>query len=254
MLIFTFAGLIIGSFLNACIDRFPRGESIFSVHSNCDSCGRSLKIVDRIPFLSYLNLQGHCRFCGVRIPIRHLAVEIGTALLFALIWLRYPGSSETVLVAFYSSLLIVFLVIGLEKDTILDRVSYPAIAVALLFALWMPERTLSQMLVGGLIAFGTLLAIELLFPARKGKGLAKLAAFVGLALGYPSVWVALMLTVVIGVLITGALVLAQRMDRNDPITIGPFMAVGAIAAMLFGELIVSWGEGGIEQIVKLLSF
>jgi len=254
MLIFTFAGLIVGSFLNVCIDRFPRRESILSVRSNCDSCGSSLKIVDRIPILSYLNLQGHCRSCSVRIPIRHLAVEIGTALLFAVIWLRYPGSWETAVVAFYSSLLIVFLVIDLEKGTILDRVSYPAIAVALLFALWIPERTLSQMLVGGLIAFGSLLAIELLFPARKGKGVAKLAAFIGLALGYPGIWVALLLTLVAGVLITGALVLARRMDREEPIAIGPFLAVGAIVAMLFGELIVSWGEGGIEQIVILLSF
>ena len=254
MLIFTFAGLIVGSFLNVCIDRFPRGESILSVRSKCDSCGSSLKIVDRIPTLSYLNLQGHCRSCSVRIPIRHLAVEIGTALLFAVIWLRYPGSWETAIVAFYSSLLIVFLVIDLEKGTILDRVGYPAIAVALLFALWIPERTLSQMLVGGLIAFGSLLAIEFLFPARKGKGVAKLAAFIGLALGYPGVWVALLLTLVVGVVITSALVLSKRMDRKDPIAIGPFLAVGAIASMLFGELIVSWGEGGIEQIVRLLSF
>jgi prepilin signal peptidase PulO-like enzyme (type II secretory pathway) len=62
-----------------------------------------------------------------------------------------------------------------------------------------------------------------------------------------------LLTLVVGVLITGALVLSKRMDREDPIAIGPFLAVGAIAAMLFGELLVSWGEGGIEQIVRLLS-
>ena len=251
MLVFSLAGLLVGSFLNVCIDRFPRGESILSIQSKCDSCGDPLKIVDRIPILSYLY---DCRFCGVRIPIRHMAVEIGTAVLFAVIWLRYPGSWETAPIAFYSALLIVFLVIDLERGTILDRVSYPAIAVALLFALWIPEHTLPQMLIGGLIAFGSLMAIELLFPARKGKGIAKLAAFIGLALGYPDIWVALLLTLVVGVLITGALVLAKKMNHRDPIAMGPFLAVGAIAAMLFGELIVSWGEGGIEQIVKLLSF
>jgi leader peptidase (prepilin peptidase)/N-methyltransferase len=254
MLVFTLAGLFVGSFLNVCIDRFPRGESILSIKSRCYSCGEPLGIVDRIPVLSFLFLRGHCRHCGFQIPVRHLAVEIGTTLLFAVIWLRYPGSWETAIVAFYSSLLIVFLVIDLEKGTILDRVSYPAIAVALLFALWIPERTLPQMLVGGLIAFGTLLAIELLFPARKGKGVAKLATFIGLALGYPDVWVALLLTLVVGVLITGALVLSKRMDHKDPIAIGPFLAMGAIGAMLFGELIVSWGAGGIAQIVRLLSF
>jgi leader peptidase (prepilin peptidase)/N-methyltransferase len=254
MLVFTLAGLFVGSFLNVFIDRFPREESILSLRSKCDSCRQPLKIVDLIPIFSYLSTRGRCRYGGMRLPIRYLAVEIGTTLLFAVIWLRYPGSWETAIVAFYSSLLIVFLVINLEKGTILDRVSYPAIAVAFLFALWIPERTLPQMLAGGLIAFGTLLAIELLFPARKGKGVAKLAAFIGLALGYPDVWVALLLTLIVGVLITGALVLAKRMDHKDPIAIGPFLAVGAIGAMLFGELIVSWGEGGIEQIVRLLSF
>ena len=253
MLVFSLAGLFVGSFLNVLIDRFPREESILALRSTCDSCGEPLRLVDLIPIFSFLSTQGRCRYCGIRLPIRYLAVEIGTAILFAVIWLRYPGSWETAVVAFFSSLLVVFLVIDLEHGTILDRVSYPAIAVALLFALWIPERTLPQMLVGGLIAFGTLLAIELLFPARKGKGVAKLAAFVGLALGYPGVWVALLLTLVVGVVVTGALVAAKRMDRRDPISIGPFLAVGAIAAMLFGELIVSLGEGGIAQIVRLLS-
>ncbi len=254
MLVFALAGLFVGSFVNICIDRFPRGESILAVRSKCDFCGEPLKIVDLIPIFSYLFIRGHCRFCGVRIPIRHLAVEIGTALLFAVIWLRYPGSWETTLIAFYSSLLIVFLVIDLERGTILDRVSYPAIAVALLFALWVPERTMLQMLAGGLIAFGTLFAIQLLFRSGKGMGVAKLAAFIGLAVGYPYVWVALLLALVVGGLISGTLLLAKVIDRRDPIVIAPFLAVGAIGAMLFGELIMSWGAGGIGQIVKLLSF
>ncbi len=253
MLVFTLAGLFVGSFLNMLIDRFPREESILALRSKCDSCGEPLKIVDLIPIFSFLSTRGRCRYCGIRLPIRYLAIEIGTAILFAVIWLRYPGSWETAVVAFFSSLLIVFLVIDLEQGTILDRVTYPAIAVALLFALWIPERTLPQMLTGGLIAFGTLLAIERLFPARRGKGVAKLAAFIGLALGYPGVWVALLLTLVVGVVVTGALVVTKRIDREGPISIGPFLAVGAIAAMLFGELIMSWGEGGIAQIVRLLS-
>jgi leader peptidase (prepilin peptidase)/N-methyltransferase len=253
MLVFIFAGSLVGAFLNICIDRFPRGESIFAVRSKCDSCDAPLRIVDLIPILGYLFARGRCRHCSVRIPTRYLAVEIGTPVLFALIWLQYPGSWETTLIAFYSSLLIVFLVIELERGKILDQVAHPAIAVALMFALWIPERTALQMLVGGLIAFGTLGAIELLLPTDKGMGVAKLAAFIGLALGYPGVWVALLLTLVVGVVVTGALVVAKRMNREDPISIGPFLAVGAIAAMLFGELIVSWGEGGIAQIVRLLS-
>ena len=245
MLVFTFAGLLVGSFLNMCIDRFPRDESIVGGRSHCDACGHQLRVVDLIPILSYLFVRGHCHFCGVRIPIRNLGVEIGTVALFGVIWLRYPGSWETVLVAFYSSLLIVFVVIDLERGVILNRVSYPAIAVALLFALLVPERTALEMLAGGLIAFGVLLAIALLFPSGMGMGDVKLAAFIGLAVGYPYVWLALFLAFVVGGLIAGALVLAKVVGRRDPIAFGPFLAAGAVITMLFGEQILRWWSVGI---------
>ena len=253
MLIFTFAGLIVGSLLNVCVDRFPRGDSILSPRSKCDSCGNSLKIVDQIPIFSFLFLRGHCRCCGTRIPIRHLAVEIGTTALFALIWLQYPGTWETMLVAFYSSLLIVFFVIDLEKGLVLDRVTYPAIAVALLFALRIPERSALEMLAGGTIAFGILAAIELLLPSGKGMGVAKLGAFIGIAVGFPTIWAALLFASFFGALVYGGLMLARVIDRKRPIAIGSLLAAGTIAAMLFGELIIHWGESGFGQMVNLLS-
>ena len=92
MLVFALAGLLVGSFLNICIDRFPRGESILSVRSKCDSCGEPLKIVHMIPIFGYLFTRGHCTHCGLRTPIRPLIVEIGTPVLFALISLRHTGS------------------------------------------------------------------------------------------------------------------------------------------------------------------
>ncbi len=244
MLVLMFAGLLVGSFLNMCIDRFPRDESIIARRSHCDACGRQLRVVDLIPILSYVFVTGHCHFCGVRIPIRNLAVEIGTVALFGLIWMRFPGSWETVLVAFYSSLLILFVVIDLERGLILNRISYPAIAVAVLFALFVPERTALEMLAGGLIAFVVLMAITLLFPSGMGMGDVKLAAFIGLAVGYPYVWLALFLAFVAGGLIAGALVLAKVMGRKDPIAFGPFLAAGAIVTMLLGEPILQWWASG----------
>ena len=245
MLVFMFAGLFVGSFLNMCIDRFPREESIVNGRSHCDACGHKLRIRDLVPILSYLFVRGHCHFCGVRIPIRNLMVEISTVLLFGVVWLRYPGSWETILVAFYTSLLIVFLVIDLERGVILNRVSYPAIAVALLFALLVPELTALEMLAGGLIAFGVLLAIALVFPSGMGMGDVKLAAFIGLAVGYPYVWLTLFLAFVIGGLIAAALVVAKVIGRKDPIAFAPFLAAGAIVTMLFGEQILLWWSAGI---------
>ncbi len=246
MLVFMFSGLLVGSFLNMCIDRFPRGESIIGGRSHCDACGHGLRVLDLIPIVSYVFVRGHCHFCGVRISVRNLVVEIGTALLFGVIWLRYPGSWETVLVAFYSSLLIIFLVIDIERGLILNRVSYPAIAVALLFALLVPERTALEMLAGGLVAFGVLLAFALIFPSGMGMGDVKLAAFIGLAVGYPYVWLMLFLAFVIGGLIAGVLVAAKVVGRKDPIAFAPFLAAGAIVTLLFGEpILLWWASGGL---------
>lgn len=157
------------------------------------------------------------------------------------------------LVAFYSSLLIVFFVIDLEKGLVLDRVAYPAIAVALLFALRIPERSALEMLAGGTIAFGILAAMEFLLPSGKGMGVARLGAFIGLAIGFPTIWAALLFASFFGVLIYGGLMLTRVIDRKRPIAIGSLLAAGAIAAMLFGELIIRWGESGFGQMVNLLS-
>ncbi|MFQ5944084.1 MAG: prepilin peptidase [Anaerolineales bacterium] len=252
MLVFALAGLFVGSFLNLCIDRFPRGESILALRSTCESCGELLRVAALIPIFGSLFARGHGRSCARRLPVRHLAVEIGTALFFALIWMRFPGSWQTMLIAFYGSLLIVFLAIDLERKTILDRVAYPAIAVALLFALRIPERSVLEMLAGGLIAFSILAAIELLIPSGKGMGVAKLAGFIGLAIGFPNIWVALLLASVFGALVYGTLILTKVIDRKDPIALGTVLAGGAIVTMLYGDLIMSWGAGGFEQIVALL--
>jgi len=242
---FALFGVILGSFLNVCIDRIPRGGSLIRGRSHCDACGHSLSALDLIPVASYLWLRGRCRYCGARIPPRVPAVEIGTGALFALIGLRYPASLEAVLIAAYSALLIVFLVIDLESGRILNKLSYPAIGLALLAAPLPPRRTATEMLIGGAIGFGLLLLIALVYPAGMGMGDVKLAAFIGLAVGYPQVWLALFLAFVGGGLLSGALVLAKRIGRKDPIAFGPFLAAGAIATMLYGEQIWSWWQGGI---------
>jgi leader peptidase (prepilin peptidase)/N-methyltransferase len=101
---FGLFGLVLGSFLNVCIDRLPRGESVAEGRSRCDSCGRVLSARELIPLLSYAALGGRCRTCRARIPLRVLLVELGTGLLFGLIWLRYPASLKAVLIAAYAAL------------------------------------------------------------------------------------------------------------------------------------------------------
>src|SRR3970040_3116585 len=99
VVLYSLLGLVLGSFLNLCIDRLPRGESILTAHSHCDACGHTLGPLDLVPIFSYLALLRRCRYCRARISLRSPLVELGTAALFALIWLRFSTSLEGGLVA-----------------------------------------------------------------------------------------------------------------------------------------------------------
>ncbi|MBS3753811.1 MAG: prepilin peptidase, partial [Anaerolineales bacterium] len=87
--IYGLLGAVLGSFLNVCIDRLPREESIVSPPSHCPHCQRTLRPLELIPIFSYLVLSGRCRTCEEKIPLRVLWVEIGTGVLFVLIWQRF---------------------------------------------------------------------------------------------------------------------------------------------------------------------
>ncbi len=108
-------GAAVGSFLNVCIDRLPRGQSILRPRSHCPACKTPLATRDLVPVLSYVLLRGTCRYCSAPIPKRVLLVEAGTGLLFLLLWSLYGPSLYFLLAAAVTSALIVVFVIGFER-------------------------------------------------------------------------------------------------------------------------------------------
>jgi leader peptidase (prepilin peptidase)/N-methyltransferase len=239
-LFFALLVTVVGSFLNVCIDRLPNGRSIVSSPSKCDACGRRLKAVDLIPVVSYLLRRGRCRYCKTPIPRRCFWVELGTGVLFGLIWLRFSSSTYAGFVACCSAILIVILVIDLEHRKIFNRVVYPAIGFALISALIFPEPTLGERLLGGLLGSGLLFLLAIVNPTGMGMGDVKLMGFIGLVVGFPHVILALFLSFVLGGLISGALVMAGRIGRRDPIAFAPFLALGALTTLFYGEQIIRW--------------
>lgn len=237
-------GSAIGSFLNLCIDRIPRGESLLSPRSHCGSCGKTLAARDLIPVISYFSLRGRCRFCGVTIPRRALVVELATGTLFGLVWLRFGGSADAMLVTAYSAFLIVILGIDLEHHKVPNRLIYPAIALALITAPLFSGAELKEMLKGGALGLLSLAVIGIAFPGSMGMGDAKLAAFIGLAVGYPGILLALLVSFIAGGVIAGGLLIAQRIKRDDPIAFAPFLSLGAITTMLYGpDIMRFWIRG-----------
>lgn len=233
-------GLVIGSFLNVCIDRLPRGESLVEPGSHCEACGRSLTPLELIPVVSYLILRGRCRTCGARISPRVPLVELLTGAVYALVVLRFGGSAGAALAAVYASILIVVAFIDLEHHRILNLLTYPAIVLALLAAVVIPWIPTLPMLLGGALGGGALLVLALLSPRAMGLGDVKLGAFLGLILGYPLVLVGLFLAFVLGGLVSAVLLATRRVQRGQAVAFGPYLALGGVVALLYGHSLLLW--------------
>jgi len=249
--IVTLFGFTIGSFLNVCIDRLPRHESVVTGRSHCEKCGRQLSARDLVPVLSYTLLWGRCRSCGARIPARIVAVEAATGLAFVALFLMYDLTATFAILALYTAILIVVFVIDLEHGLILNAVVMPALVFAFIVALavrpdWLgnlfAHRALSAA-AGAASSFALLFLIALLARGGMGWGDVKFAAFMGAATGFPLVFVALFCGVIAGGAAGLVLLLARKKDRKQTMPFGPFLALGMMAALLWGPQMLAWYVG-----------
>jgi len=244
-------GLAVGSFLNVCIDRLPKNESIVNPPSHCPDCQHKLAAKDLIPLFSYIRLRGRCRYCQATIPRRLLWVELATALIFALLCWYYGLTSPVLwIMAFYACLFIIIFVVDLEHGLILNKVVYPGMIVALLLALyplpWLNEpmgMRIAYAALGGAIGFAILFLIAILSRGGMGWGDVKLAALIGLATGFPMVFVALILGAILGGIVAVALLIAKKRKRRQTIPFGPFLAAAAMITLLWGSNIANWYLG-----------
>lgn len=249
-------GLLIGSFLNVVIYRVPLGISIVSPRSSCPSCQKEINWFDNIPVLSWLLLQGRCRNCGSKISPRYPLVELATGLLFAFLtyvfvqshpidWYTTPKLLELIAyLAFFASTLALS-VIDLEHF----RLPTPIILFGLFFGLallfsatimtgsW--DRFLVALACSG-SAFGILLVIHLVVPNGMGLGDVRLAALLGLFLGWQGVGptiIGMFLAFGLGAVFGILLMLFAGGNRKTQIPFGPWMVVGSWLGLLIGDLL-----------------
>ena len=141
-------GLAVGSFLNVCIARLPRHESIVTPRSYCPRCERPIRWYDNIPLLSYLLLRGRCRDCGGRISPLYPAVEIITAGLLVAAWAQYGPGVEFIRSALLCTLLVVLIFTDLTVRKIPHAVTVFGTLAGLLLSLLAPvdDRPLEWLL------------------------------------------------------------------------------------------------------------
>lgn len=243
-------GLCVGSFLNVVIYRLPNSMSLAHPGSHCPRCGYVLKWYDNLPVFSYLLLGGRCRQCRERISLRYPVVELTNAFLWLFsVYVFYresPLYTVTALVA--SSALICVFFIDLEHMLIFNRfhVILSLCGVAAMFSdsftVW--HDHLIGMLVGGGLFLGLYYAsIAVLKKEGLGLGDVKYAAVAGLLLGWQKLILAILIASLAGSVF---MIIANRIRRAEKYTqypFGPFLAVGTLLTVFFGNAVIRWYLG-----------
>jgi leader peptidase (prepilin peptidase)/N-methyltransferase len=250
IIIFAILGLEVGSFLNVCIDRLPQNKSIVFPASHCEACQHKLGAKDLIPVFSYLRLRGRCRYCQASVPRRLFWVELATGVVFALLAWHYGLSPALGIMIFYACLFILVSVIDLEHGLILNKVVYPSMVVALLLALisrpWLTQWIvpgIANAAIGGAIGFALFLLIALISRGGMGWGDVKLAGLIGLATGFPLVFLSVIMAAILGGIVAVVMVITKKRQRRQTIPFGPFLAVAAMITLLWGSNIMNWYLG-----------
>ncbi len=241
-------GLVIGSFLNVCICRLPKDESVVSPPSHCPACGYQIRWYDNIPLVSYLLLRGKCRGCGVPISLQYPVVELLNGLLTLAVFLRFGPSLTGVAMVLFCSSLVVITFIDLEHQIIPDEISLPGIAIGFVLSFFLRGHGWLNSLLGILLGGGSLLLVAWSYERLTGNegmggGDIKLLAMMGAFLGWKAVPFILFTSSLSGSIIGISLMMLQKKDRKLAIPFGPYLALGAVLYLFYGKLLIGWYLG-----------
>ncbi|MFP4160160.1 MAG: prepilin peptidase [Desulfobacterales bacterium] len=245
------AGLCVGSFLNVCISRVPEGLSIVSPGSRCPSCGHAIRYYDNIPLISYLLLGARCRSCRAFISPRYPAVELLTGAMAVFVLIKYgPDISALIYFVFIASLIVVTF-IDIDYQIIPDKISLAGIAAGLAASPLLSQITFTESLIGAVSGGGSLFAVAMGYYLLTGKegmggGDIKLLAMIGAFTGWQGVIFTVFAASATGTVIGLVLMAAAGRNMKFAVPFGPFLSLGAIAYLFFGQIVIHWYLLGIR--------
>ncbi len=257
--VFTFMlGCCIGSFLNVCIWRIPRGESVVTAPSHCPNCGHNIRWYENIPLVSWLALRGKCSGCKQPITIRYFMVELLTGVLFLLVFAKilYLGWPLTFLPLYFGLIMLAVctVFIDIKHRIIPDRITYPTMILGILSAMAFPEtwRQSSHLLAAAFSIFTLLGSLGVMylvsFFGEKifkqdafGLGDVKYIGAIGACLGPLATFFILLIASILGTLfgVCGALVLRKPLSKMA-IPFGPFLAFATYIWIVADYIIIRW--------------
>lgn len=259
----VFAGILgamLGSFLNVCVHRLPRNESVIRPRSRCPKCGHGIAWYDNVPMLSWLALRARCRHCGAPISVQYPLVEMAVAVVWAGCFAWRGASLDALAAAVFVTLLLGIALTDAQFYVIPDVFSLGGAAAGLLFTAlpggllwwlgpvgaalgygllwavrWAGDAALRRGLIGG-EELGSVLE-EGEQPTTMGEGDLRMMAMVGAFLGPAGVVLTLFLGALVGTLVFVPL---RLLGRKIAIPFGVFLGAGAVVALLIGQDLLTW--------------
>lgn len=236
-------GLLIGSFLNVCIYRIPLGKTIVKGRSYCPHCDALIPWYLNIPLISFLFLKGRCQKCKAPISLRYPAVELLTGILFLIVWFTYGFNWESLFVLILFSILVIISFIDIDLQIIPDRFIVILFVLGFIHAFYQTAYFNAHWyvwIIGLFSASLILFILGLIIPDSIGGGDIKLMAAVGLFTGPKLILIALFISALYALILSVFLLAKKKGSMKTAIPFGPFLSLGIITSVIFGERILNW--------------
>ena len=241
-------GLVIGSFLNICIYRLQKNESISKPRSHCLNCKYQLKVWENIPVISYLLLRGKCSNCNIRISLRYPLVEMLTALVFSIIYYFFGISIETLLLIIFFSIIIIITFIDIDVQLIPNNLLIISILPIIAFILINQSNSYLSHIIGAILLALLFLIIgyvgKLIYKVDSmGMGDVKYAGVIGLLLGWEKGILVFVIAFFSAAVIIVIMLMYKKLSRKQRIPFGPFLSIACFVAFFCGADILNWYLG-----------
>ncbi len=255
-------GLMVGSFLNVVIHRLPKimeqewhnnclelqgkdipeqiSYTLAKPRSACPKCGHQISALENIPVLSYLFLKGRCKGCNTPISPRYPLIELLTGTLIGLVSWKFGYTSMTIFAWMFTFALIALTFIDFDTQLLPDDITLPLLWLGLLFNLNFGFTDIQSAVTGAVAGYLILWSVYWAFKIIRGKegmgyGDFKLLAAIGAWFGWKLLPAVILLSSTLGAVIGIALIVLTKRGKEVPMPFGPFLAIGGIAALFFGQ-------------------
>lgn len=238
-------GLVIGSFLNVCIYRIPKKESIIYPPSHCIKCNHKLHIFDLIPIISYILLKGRCRYCNSKIGIHYLAVEIINALLYFILFIKFKISIEFFSYSFLISFLLIIFIIDINYKIIPNKLNLFGFSTILIIKIaesiyYLSFAPLIDSILGLLVGAIPIFLVILIANGAMGAGDMKLMAVIGMWFGLKFTYLILVIGILAASIMAIIILITKSGTKKSQIPFAPFLFISTFICLIFGQNILDF--------------